>query len=39
MQERRIKKLKEAMKINKDEFSGLLKNSELRFDSGRKRQN
>lgn len=30
---------KKAMKMNKDEFSGLLKNSELRFDSGLKRQN
>lgn len=28
-----------AMKMNKDEFSCLLKNSELRFDSGLKRQN
>lgn len=27
------------MKMNKDEFSDLLKSSELRFDSGGKRQN
>ena len=31
-----LKKLKEAMKMNKDEFSDLLKSSALRFDSGGK---